>query len=651
MRQITWFRLVAVGVLFTSIAGWAQAPQAQTPQATVRELATIEGDVNGFVALPSGRALIYSIRDDSTYAYDVATKRRTLLGTNIDPSAVSPLGDRLAFFRSSEDRTGSFLWTMPIDPQTAVATGPAQRVSLRPGRNARFSPDGKMVAFTAGPRQDGTWDVSLVPATGGAERVVATYPNRVIHGWSADGKFLHVELRSGQTAIERVPASGGQSEPLFPRTLWTNEFVVGLSPDARVAFFQYNPDRFTYRTASSVEGEISVPLPPLDDGWGNDLTLDRTLRYTTLTKVLNREVRILDLASGQARDLLPGNVPSSTPAWSPDGRRLAVLSGNLSHYDITIVNADGSSPRRYPVSMHLDGNWDSPDALVWETPWSPDGRFLAFRANRATEGQKVGWSPADQDQLVLLDVASGQTRVLTTSSAGIGRFVWRSDGNAVRAIKGTVVPRGSLPRYSVVEIPLNGPERQLSDISADFPKVNGGLVFTSDSAVVATVTDQNKTERFLVPLNGGVTRRLPDPGTDPGSRIGGTLVAGDRLLLAEVDAKGEARVIKILSTAGDPTRTLRLPFSGSRGVVLPNGQQIVSVGKATGDSVDKLFLVPLDGRATRLIGDIPPRTSFLGGLLVPSPDGKLLAYTSEGSFTSKILEVDFSPAFREIMKR
>ena len=40
-----------------------------------------------------------------------------------------------------------------------------------------------------------------------------------------------------------------------------------------------------------------------------------------------------------------------------------------------------------------------------------------------------------------------------------------------------------------------------------------------------------------------------------------------------------------------------------------------------------------------------------GGLLAPSPDGKLLAYTSDGPYTSKIFEIDFGPALQAIMKR
>jgi Tol biopolymer transport system component len=647
-----WYALLGVVALVASIGGQAQAPQAQMPRANVRELATIEGNVSAHVLLPDRRTVIYTISNshdysmlarDTTFAYDVATKRSTPLGTNVLPESVSPQGDRLAFSRSPEGASGTlvtFLWTMPINPRTGLATGPPQRVSLRPSGYASFSRDGKMLAFRdrTGP------DVTIVPAIGGPERVVATADRGGRLEWSADGRSLYL-TRRGQTAIERVTIADGKSERVFSRTPITSNDVVGLSPDARVAFFMRNPDRFFYRTASGAEGEISVALPPLDSGSGYNMGLD-SVRYTTMTQVRQQGVRVLDLATGAARDVLPGD-QTSAPAWSPDGRRLAVVTGNRSHYEIVVVNADGSSPRRHPMPVRVEGS-----SGVWETPWSPDGRFLAFKARGGSTGpETVAWGPDDRSQIALLDVTTGRTRVLTTSSAplGYGRFVWRSDGNAVRAMKRKDAPTELPARYSVVEIPLNGPERELRDISAEFPEAVPPFFFISDLAVMVTVSGVKTTERFLVPLDGGSARRLPDPALEPGTRTGnGALVAGDRVLVGQVDARGEARVIKILSTAGDATRTLRIPFNGHHGVLHPDGKQIINVGKATGDSVWKLFLVPLDGSATRLIGEIPRGT---GGLLAPSPDGKLLAYTSDGSVTSKILEIDFAPALQAIVKR
>ncbi len=298
------------------------------------------------------------------------------------------------------------------------------------------------------------------------------------------------------------------------------------------------------------------------------------------------------------------------------------------------------------MPLHLDG-WGGP---VWDMPWSPDGRFLAFRAKRVTDGQKVGYSPSDQSGLAILDVNTGQTSVLSTSS---GSFVWRSDGNAIRTLKRVRVPEWSpsyRSRLSIVEIPLNGPERLLRDISTEFPNANE-VVFTSDREVVVSVATGQGPERFLVPLDGGAARRLPNPGTEPGSRVGETVVAGTQLLLPQLDANGEVRVVKILSTVGDATRTLRLPASSSYAVALPDAQQIISLGRATGDSLYKLFLVPLDGSAPRLIGEIPLGTDVPvpSGGLAPSPDGKLLAYTVDGRYTSKIFEIDLGPVLQAIM--
>jgi hypothetical protein len=145
---IVWMSAIvlAVGVLFTSIAGRAQTPGAQLPQAKVRELATLDGDVNGDpVLLPSGRALIYTpLTDgatqnlprvvDSTFAYEIATKHRMLLWTNMLTLSVSPRGDRLAFARSSEDGMGVF-GLHPKLNDGRLAVGPkAAAGATRPAR-------------------------------------------------------------------------------------------------------------------------------------------------------------------------------------------------------------------------------------------------------------------------------------------------------------------------------------------------------------------------------------------------------------------------------------------------------------------------------------------------------------------------------------
>ena len=63
-----------------------------------------------------------------------------------------------------------------------------------------------------------------------------------------------------------------------------------------------------------------------------------------------------------------------TPAWSPDGRRIAFTSERDGNPEIYVMNADGSGVTRLTYNDARD--LDSFPA------WSPDGRRIAFHSNR-----------------------------------------------------------------------------------------------------------------------------------------------------------------------------------------------------------------------------------------------------------------------------
>ena len=85
----------------------------------------------------------------------------------------------------------------------------------------------------------------------------------------------------------------------------------------------------------------------------------------------------VDPTEGAEVDLGPG----ASPSWSPDGSRLAFVSGGIG-----VMNADGSGRRQ----LHV-GNDRKP-------VWSPDGTRLAFMSETTPFGT-----------LVVLDVASAET--------------------------------------------------------------------------------------------------------------------------------------------------------------------------------------------------------------------------------------------------
>ena len=86
-------------------------------------------------------------------------------------------GDRYVFTYASD------LWVSSTDGS------PARRLTSHPGleQHARFSPDGKWIAFTG--QYDGGNDVYIIPSTGGVpKRLTYEAASENVRGWSPDGK-------------------------------------------------------------------------------------------------------------------------------------------------------------------------------------------------------------------------------------------------------------------------------------------------------------------------------------------------------------------------------------------------------------------------------------------------------------------------------
>src|SRR5439155_23047883 len=95
----------------------------------------------------------------------------------------------------------------------------------------------------------------------------------------------------------------------------------------------------------------------------------------------------------------------SDPAWSPDGRWLLYRATGASVQGLWLVPPDGSRRRRL-VSGEVQG-----------FEWSPDGRSILF-----TDGKS----------LVVYDVAADARRVIASyPTAGIGDAHWSPDGRMI----------------------------------------------------------------------------------------------------------------------------------------------------------------------------------------------------------------------------
>ena len=92
---------------------------------------------------------------------------------------------------------------------------------------------------------------------------------------------------------------------------------------------------------------------------------------------------------------------SATPAWSPDGRKIAFEGGRDGTNGVYVVNADGSGQRR------LARNGRAP-------AWSPDGRTIAFFSDT---------------KIYLMNADGSEHRPLTKPLGGReGSLAWSPDG-------------------------------------------------------------------------------------------------------------------------------------------------------------------------------------------------------------------------------
>ncbi len=138
--------------------------------------------------------------------------------------------------------------------------------------------------------------------------------------------------------------------------------------------------------------------------------------FTTIDKVF--QIAVLDFASGKSQQLTFSRWPKRNfnPTWSPDGRRIAYSSEEDGDFDIYIMDADGKN-----VTNMTD---DSP-RHDRQPHWSPVSQKIVFISNRDDyAGEDVN----------LLDVQTGNQRMLKNPSYGAGYPKWSPNGSQIAYI-------------------------------------------------------------------------------------------------------------------------------------------------------------------------------------------------------------------------
>jgi dipeptidyl aminopeptidase/acylaminoacyl peptidase len=246
--------------------------------------------------------------------------------------------------------------------------------------SAEISPDGEWVAYTVSTtnlaKEESKTQIWMVSSAGG-EAIPLTMSSESVSGpkWSPDGKYLSFLTTRGEDAKPQVwvlDRRGGEARQLTEIEDGAGSFE--WSPDASKLVLAIRDKDSTAASGESGAGSRNRVRDP----WViNRLQFKRDGRGY-LADSLRTHLYVYDIASKKLTQITSGRWDEGSPAWSPDGTRIAFVSNRTedpdanSNTDIWVVAADNTDGGATLIRVTTyDGSDGSPT-------WSPDGRWIAY---------------------------------------------------------------------------------------------------------------------------------------------------------------------------------------------------------------------------------------------------------------------------------
>ncbi|MFL5758740.1 MAG: alpha/beta fold hydrolase [Thermomicrobiales bacterium] len=221
-----------------------------------------------------------------------------------------------------------------------------------------------------------------------------------------------------------------------------------------------------------------------------------------------------------ARQLTFAGKRNGNPRWSPDGKIIAFTSDRAEKSGIFLLSVAGGDPRE--VTRHQQA--------IGDLAWSPDGTQIAYVTNfdpdnpdetprksdappRVRSTRRIdykqdnrGYLNDTRQQIFVVDIATGQRRMLTTEPVDHNNPQWSPDGKTIAA---------KIPNSNGLHAQLG-----LTDVAAGETKLVGapeGVVgcwgWSPDGSKILLAADDAQTwqlDLFLYDVASGELRRLTD---------------------------------------------------------------------------------------------------------------------------------------------
>jgi eukaryotic-like serine/threonine-protein kinase len=496
-------RWIAALVAFSAAAlvGYRWLP-TKAPTATdlkVVPIANFAGPKGWGALSPDGNQIVFSWRAPGSKRRHLYLKPvgegepRQLTQSDHDDtySAWSPDGKQIAFTREVNGSQG----LVSQDVFLIAVEGGTERKVGQTWRGVSWSPDGKTLALTrvpneaADPAQE-SGGVYLLSLATGETRELTKAQRDSFPVFSPDGKWMVLKRQIAGSAAQLsvMPAEGGEArqvtfDPLQPirAATWTPDsrevVFASLRSGADGSLWRVSVDGGAPRPVSATLRDASDPsispqgrMAYLEDWMDTNLYLFSAAR-------LNRDV---PAGFGEPLPVVNSSREDHSPAFSPDGERIAFVSERSGHLEIWVARRDGSQP--FALTSLRAQTTGSPR-------WSPDGKRIAFDS----------WA-SGKSSIYVVDANGGAPKRLTHGPLGSWMPSWSPDGNWIYYSTGALNPS------EIYRVPAGGGEPVRVTQGGGFePKAGAdGFVYYSKRSATGALS------LWSVPAGGGDERPVPE---------------------------------------------------------------------------------------------------------------------------------------------